>query len=470
MKHTRILLTALLLAPLAGTATEPARAGATSNGDKVTAGRIAIRDGRFVDSGTGRAFRPFGVNYYRLGPIAENKHGHSAFSPGTYDEAFITRMMEELSRSGFNTVRSFLSIHSGTNGIVTHPQSGEVNPAFLRNLVHFLRAARTHGIRVILSWDIWTPDSRAWAETPLVDEARHGWVTEPKQELKVNGFRLTPQPIRAKANAIRALIGGLRQSAPELLPVVLAWELENEVHFILDQEPFSSRPAAFVFGGRAFDLGTDSGAQALMDASTRAWATACADAIHAADPEALVSASVFTFNAVGRQGPGTWSKDQTKDARVPARPLALLDTSLDFVDLHLYACKSETETIAQHLQRHLASVEMPLLATEARRLGKPILIGESGVAAHYMRRGPDWQTIPHDIGVNLLRDFHQALAAQPFDGVLHWHYGSPDSTANEEYPALYLFPQYGEPLLLALKAQETEMIRKTTTIQQREKQ
>lgn len=426
--------------------------GSSPNPAQASPTRIAIRDGRFVDTGTGKPFRPFGVNYYRTAPIGEGKRGHSAFSPGSYDEAFIARMMEDLSREGFNTVRSFLSNHSGEGGIVTRPESSEVNPGFLRNLVHFLRAAQAHGLRVILCWDTWTPDSRAWAETPLAGEARHGWVTEPSPGLKVNGFRLTPKPVRAKANAICALIEALRKSAPDLLPVVLAWELENEVHFHLDHEPFSSRPAAFAFGGREFDLRSDNGAQALMDAATRAWANACAEAVRAADPQALVSASVFTFAAVGRQGPGTWSKDQTKDMRVPARPLALLDTSLDFVDVHLYAGNSRTESVAQHLQRDLASVEMPLLAAEARRLGKPILAGESGIAAHYTRRGPDWQTIHHEVGVELLREFHQALSAHSFAGVLHWHYGSPDSAAQDEFPALRLFPQYGEALRTPQKA------------------
>lgn len=237
---------------------------------QTSATRIAIRDGHFVETGTDKPFRPFGLNYYCGGPITEGKRGHSAFSPGSYDEAFITRMMETLSRDGYNTIRSFLSDHSGASGIVTHPDSAEINPAFLANLVHFLRTAQTHGIRVILSWDTWTPDSRAWAETPLAGEARHGWVTEPTPGFKVNGFRFTPKPIRAKANAIRALINALRKSAPELLPVVLAWELENEVHFNLDQEPFLSRSTAFAFGGRQFDLRTDDGAQALMDAATRA--------------------------------------------------------------------------------------------------------------------------------------------------------------------------------------------------------
>jgi hypothetical protein len=43
---TTVCLSSLLLVPLAGTAAEP---DASSNGHKVAAERIAIRDGRFVD-------------------------------------------------------------------------------------------------------------------------------------------------------------------------------------------------------------------------------------------------------------------------------------------------------------------------------------------------------------------------------------------------------------------------------------
>jgi hypothetical protein len=408
--------------------------------------RVVVREGHFVDKASGKPFRPFGVNYYRTAFIDGTKKGHSAFSPGSYDEAFIAQMMQKIADHGFNTVRTFLSNHSGPNGIVSDPQSAEIHPAFLANMLHFLRAAQKHRIHVILSWDTWTPDSRPWSEKPLADEARHGFSTDTRSHFHVNGFRLSPKPVRAKANAIVTLIEALRKSEPELLAVVLAWELENEVHFQLDQEPFITRSNAFPFAGRQFDLSTDAGAQELMDAAARAWATACADAIHAADPEALVSASLFTFAAVGRQGPGTWSKDSTKDNRVPARPLALLETSLDYVDLHIYAGRTDRRNITQHLEHDLASVELPALIAKAQSLSKPILIGESGIGAHVTRRGPDWQTIRHEASQTLLREFHLALAPHPFAGLLHWHYGSPDSTEQDDYPALKLFPQYGEVL------------------------
>ena len=74
------------------------------------------------------------------------------------------------------------------------------------------------------------------------------------------------------------------------------------------------------------------------------------------------------------------------------------------------------------------------------------VVGESGIGVHVTRRGPDWQTIRHEANQALLREFHLALAPQPFAGLLHWHYGSPDSTEQDDYPALTLFPQYGEVL------------------------
>ena len=40
-------------------------------------GRIVIREGCFFDAGTGKPFRPLGVNYFRIAAIREGKEGHS---------------------------------------------------------------------------------------------------------------------------------------------------------------------------------------------------------------------------------------------------------------------------------------------------------------------------------------------------------------------------------------------------------
>ena len=384
--------------------------------------------------------------------MKSGKRVHAAFSSGFYDAAFVEQMMGELAKHGLNTVRVFLSYHPGDDGIVASPLSGDIHPAFLANVIHFLDEAKQHGIHVILTWDTWPPESRAWADQPLVQETADAFYTDPPANSGINSFRLAIGPVRIRANAITTLIKAIRSQDASLLPVVLAWELENEVYFVADKEPFLSRPAGFQFAGRTFDLRTDAAAQELMDAAVREWATICAAEIRRADPEALVSASVFAFSAVGRTGPGTLSRDRTKDVRIPARPLALLQSGLDFVDIHVYGGKTKTESVSQQLQRTIDSVEMAALHTESKRTGKPLLVGETGVAAHYLRQPPNWQEIHHDQGVEQLREHLEGLRGTGFAGALLWHYGNPDSTVQDEYPALKLFPQYADALSTAWRS------------------
>jgi hypothetical protein len=114
---------------------------------------------------------------------------------------------------------------------------------------------------------------------------------------------------------------------------------------------------------------------------------------------------------------------------------------LDYIDIHLYAWKDDTEGVDAHLARELRSVEWDKLKTEAHKAGKPIIAGETGVFAHYLRKPPEW-TIDHKLGVQCLQEQLTGLKTRGFAGALYWHYGNPDSTPNDEIPALCLFPQY----------------------------
>ena len=185
--------------------------------------------------------------------------------------------------------------------------------------------------------------------------------------------------VRIRANLIVQMIAAIRRVDPALLNVVLAWELQNETAFDVTAGPFRQTSGAYPFAGRTYDLGSDRQKQALMDAITVQWANVCADAIHRADPLALVSDSVFTFAAVQRIGPGTLSRDKTRDSRVPARLLALAGTRLDFVDMHTYASQGQGRTFAGNAETDLSSEEWETLKPALRKAGKPILAGETGL-------------------------------------------------------------------------------------------
>lgn len=403
--------------------------------------RIVVRNGRFVDKSTGKQFVPLGVNYFR----AAVNVGHATFCPGSYDRAFVEKMMADLAASGFNTIRTFHAYHVGENGILASPASREISPRYLANMVHFLAQARRHGLRVIFTWDVWLPSSEWLSSTPLPNETKYPFLPALAGDMGLNGYRLHLRAVRTHANAIVEIIRALRKQDPGLLPVVLAWELENEVYFTTAHAPFNTREGSFSFGGKTYEMRSDDQVQSLLDEATVQWVNACAEAIHRADPEALVSAPVYTFAAVGRGGPGTLSEDVTGDPRIPARPMALLRTGVDYVDIHLYAWKTEKQSVSDFLELGLGSVEWDKLKAEAARLGKPVMAGEVGVAAHYLRKPPD-NAIDHTLGVGCLREHLKGVRDRGFAGALYWPYGSPDSTANDENPALTLFPEYGRAL------------------------
>lgn len=410
--------------------------------------RIGIREGRFVETSSGTPFTPLGVNYYRLAPEFGHQ-SHAAFCPGSYDSAYVERMMADVAHQGLNTVRIFHSALVGPSGLIESTGSPTINPAYLTNVLHFLRAAKARGVRVIFTWDIWLPAADAWAKQPLPNHWESVLQARPEARQGVNAVRLAVEPVRKRAAGIVSLIHAIKTADSTLLPVVLAWELENEVRFAVNWEPFVTRWQDYAFGGKTFDLSTDAGSQGLMDAATAAWASACADAIHEADAEALVSASVFTFQAVGRGGPGTLSRDKTRDVRVPASPWALLQSRLDFIDIHLYAHRGPIERVRADVRKNLESVEFADVLREARRLGKPILAGEVGVSAGATRRPPDWQTIHHDVGESLFEELVAATREEGLAGALIWHYGNPDSQPGDEFPAVQIHPGYGARLRAA---------------------
>lgn len=407
--------------------------------------RITIREGRFVTESSGMPFTPLGVNYFRLAHDP-GKLTHAAFCPGSYEPGYVERMMAHAAGQGLNTVRTFHSSIVGPSGLIETPASTSINPAYLANVVHFLRTAKAHGVRVVFAWDIWLPAAEAWRERRLHERWETRFQPGARPDEGVNSFRFAIGSVRTRAAAIVALIHAIRAVDPMLLQVVLSWELENEVRFAADREPFVSRPRAFRFAGETFDVSTDEGAQALMDATTTAWASACADAIHEADPKALVSASVFTFEAVGRKGPATFSQDSTHDARIPGSPHALLRSHLDFIDIHVYVHRGPVERVGERVEATLASVGFADLLRDARRLGKPILAGEVGISAQAMRRPPPSDEIDHTLGQALVEELVVAVRDAGFAGAVLWHYGNPDSQPADDFPAVWLHPGYGKRL------------------------
>jgi hypothetical protein len=231
------------------------------------------------------------------------------------------------------------------------------------NVIDFLRRARQHGVRVV-------PILEA---LPLNDTYRI-----PTAEAEgMNAIYLTAAGVAAKMSYATSMVSAVAAAeGGSLLSTVFGWELENEVYVQSDKLPLSRTSGTITTGdGLVYDLTIAADRQQCVDANIVHWASAVAGAIRGIDPAAMVTASVFTYNAVGQGGPAGVPANHAGDPRIPARPLMLQKYStLDYLDIHLYPTGP-----GYSLDGDLASSEWPAIDNTS----KPVLLGEFGAYKAY---------------------------------------------------------------------------------------
>ncbi len=167
--------------------------------------------------------------------------------------------------------------------------------------------------------------------------------------------------------------------------------------------------------GVTYDLATDK--SRLADEMAVYWMDQMAEAIRSEIPEALINANVFTYHAVGREGPGDFHQDAAGwRNRYPFRPTALLRSKADIIDLHFYSDSDDA------LAKDLASVEHEELLKRLHETpGKALLVGEFGA---FKSRFPELPAAAQWMSVLAAK-----FPALGFRGWLYWTY---DTDEQEE--------------------------------------
>lgn len=360
--------------------------------------RIVVRGGHFVEKGSGKRFTPRGFNYIRLRMVGQGAGRylwHDTLNPATYSAEKTEAMFADLERRGFNVVRLFLD-HSSGQGFVERGGADELSPAYLKNLMDFLARARRHRVYVILCF-CYLPGRASYHPGPPPENVAGG-----------NQQYLHPGYVAAKARWIADVCAAIRSHDPGLLSTVLAYELENESHFIATAPPFSLTSGKIRWGDRVYDAEKPEELQRLADDAIIAAIDRTVVELHRVDPEALLGASVFTFNAVGRSGPAKLRTDRTADPRFPARPLAIARSRSAYVDVHFYPMNENT------IDADYASIEWPQLREECRRRGKPMIVGEIGAFKHAYRDLP--------AATSAMKRALDRLQTDGWSGFLYWTY------------------------------------------------
>lgn len=385
-------------APLPRIVAQPAPPGATA--------------GIFVDSSTGMKFVPRGYNYIKLSYMGScttpEKMQHSTFMPGKYDPAGASAFLSQMKYDGFNVVRVFINPNSdycgsGDYGIAGPAQSTGLHAPYVANFLDFLSKAKNYGIYVI----------------PVINEfpQNAGYYSIANAGLlpDIEGyasFYMQPGYMQAKAAYAGALTQAVKNAQDgELLSAVFSWEIQNEIYVFRSQKPFSLTSGSVVTaGGLTYNMASPSDRQQALDASVVNWANSTASAIRSIDPAAMVSASVFTFQMVGKPGPNGvlpavagFDPGRLND-RDPARPITLrLYSSLSYTDFHLYDTFVSYSMLGDLNSSEFASMNRAL---------KPILLGEFGA---FKFRFPSLTNAAYAMGA-----FRDEAYSYGFAGSLFW--------------------------------------------------
>ncbi|MBL7040988.1 MAG: cellulase family glycosylhydrolase [Pirellulaceae bacterium] len=373
-----------------------ALAGFAFGGETAPAPGVIVRDGRFVLRESGKPFRPVGFNFIRLfndGRTAD----HDNFSRTGYDASEHEEMLRRLAADGFNAVRVFINFQPGE--VIERRDSTELSPVYLDNVTDFLVRAKTHGVYVMLSMRRLPEIHRYIQYRGKLDPMVAG----------ANQYFLHPGWIQAKTQYMQDFHRAILQRNSDALGAVFAIDIQNEVCFYPGQKPFSLSEGTFEApNGRSYDLATQK--LQLADDCAIHHINACADAIHEVFPAVLINVNVFTFAAVGRTGPGDFHVEKAGwRNRVPFRPLAIVRSKADMVDVHFYSGTMDK------YRKDLESIEFEKLKQTASAAGKPLIVGEFGVFKNQF--ADDFET-----ACRFLRNDWLPRLNRDWDGWLYWTY------------------------------------------------
>lgn len=349
--------------------------------------------GRFVVRETGAQFVPRGFNHTVLDG---DPPWHATFNTATYDPDAMEETLAEMAALGANTVRVWIWGTQDAGGFTGERDGEGINPAYVDNVVDFLRRAARHRIHVFAVLD-GIPRNATYQA--IADAHR---AEEPVHAAGYNAHVLDSGWIEAKAQAIRDFVGAIQARDASVLSTVMAWSFSNEQFLTTRHPPFDLMEGLITTpAGNTYDLSDPAQRRACADESVLHWANRLTAALKGADPGALATVGMWTADAHGR-APDNGLPLDGRDPRIPPRPSVLggAESALDFISIHIYPWDRTSAVSAEH-HEHAAVMAV----------GKPLLVGEYGV-------------FPHQHSVDeartILREMLEQAYAMGYAGDLFW--------------------------------------------------
>lgn len=366
--------------------------------------RIGIRQvsgtGEFYDRQTSARFVPRGNTYLRRAdqelPGGRIVFRGSTFIGGRYDSARVEAALAAMQNDGYDSVRVILDVVCRRGCLGDFAAAG-LRGAYLDNLTDFLRRAKEHGLYVLLANDGALPAGTTWAARMEADCCTTFAGT--------NLYYLSPGGVEGTQLFWKALLSALNaRGAP--LGIVFGYSLVAEAYYEADEPPLSlTTGTVTTANGRTYDLASAADRQRMMDENLVSYADRVRAAIHEVDPTALVG--------MGFLWPQAPNPARAGDPRVIRTGPVLNDSTLDFVDLHLYPGLELT------FPEYVENFELP------PQTEKPVVLGEYGAFKSSAETSTKAAT--------MLVSWQRESCAYDFDGWLLWSWdtteeapGAPD--------------------------------------------
>jgi hypothetical protein len=322
--------------------------------------RTASNGPEFYNSVTGGKFIPRGNNYLRLydydGSGNCYSQWHSVFDhydyikklEGIYNATRAELALAKMQSDGYNVVRVYLN-----NKAMSGQKGGpEIDPEYIKNVVDFLKRARSHGIYVILT-------AGSLGTNYLYNVTSLPWEFD-----HINSLYLWQERIDALKHEWKDIINEIRAQDATTLSTIFGYEVSNEATFLRGLKPFSLQSGLVtVAEGGTYDM-ADANQKTLMEErSATYFANQITQAVKAVDTEALVTVSLFL--GAGR-----------------IRLLPVESSNIDYVDIHIYTSGTSDEKIHEYF-----------IYGEVDKLShtKPIIASELGV---YSQQGTYYAYYP----------------------------------------------------------------------------
>jgi len=153
--------------------------------------------------------------------------------------------------------------------------------------------------------------------------------------------------------------------------VIHRFSLENEARAYGDEPPFSNPALTSIqlVDGTRYNMSVPAERRSALDNSFAVWANTAVAAVTAVDPQALVTAGMFTYYAVGHASPVP-PGPTGGDPRFPPNPAHLSrHTALSYLDIHVYPTGSGFDLDADLLSEDFQNIDQRHV---------PVLMGEFG--------------------------------------------------------------------------------------------